>query len=95
MICYVWSSSSKAYDIRSLSDLYLLVVNKLKLRFFGKYTTDNNINLEDAWEEERTIDEFEILKHVAYFSMTGGGIHMKDEERFETLIIKGHSDEQN
>jgi len=93
MMCFIWSegeADETAQKISNVSDLYSQVVNQLGFRYDTKQSKQNRDELISKWRgREIYLDELQVLQHVAYKGMTGGGFEVPEEKRTETLIIKG------
>lgn len=94
MICFIWSNE-KSHEvfrkISNLSDLYEQVVDQLGFRYYAKQHPGlNEEDLKNKWKGGKIfLDELQVLQHVAFQGMTGGGFNINDDQRFESLIIPG------
>lgn len=97
MLCYSWSQSNsetEASAISNVADLYNQVLKHLGERYFAakkwKGNTAENQSLKAKFDNgELILDEMKVLRHVAHTAFSGGGIGIDDEDRKETLVIKG------
>ena len=94
MMCFIWAegdSNEALHEISNMSDLYKQVIDHLGFRYFAKSNAQQNQDeLMSKWRGgEIYLDELQVLEHTAYKGMTGGGLQVPEDKRFETLIIKG------
>ncbi|MCC8483911.1 MAG: NACHT domain-containing protein [Rickettsia endosymbiont of Labidopullus appendiculatus] len=95
MLCYLWSEKglNQELTVTNISDLYVEVVNHLGYRYFAKMwkgSQKEGSSLKEKLQNGEFVpDELKVLLHVAYKGITGGGVDKNDQNRQESLIIKG------